>query len=120
MVLIILLRIYLLFHNIGKEDFSYQIRKKLTNCFINEGLNELIQYSLVNENTSDTIPLINPLIIDCSTLRTSLLPNLIKIVSENLKQGNDILEGFEYGHVFKGDLKTSYSEKEVVSGILAV
>ncbi len=102
---------------IGKEDFSYQIRKKLTNCFINDGLNELIQYSLVNENTSDTISLINPLIIDCSTLRTSLLPNLIKIVSENLKQGNDILEGFEYGHVFKGDLKTSYSEKEVVSGI---
>jgi phenylalanyl-tRNA synthetase beta chain len=102
---------------IGKEDFSYQIRKKLTNCFINDGLNELIQYSLVNENTSDTISLINPLIVDCSTLRTSLLPNLIKIVSENLKQGNDILEGFEYGHVFKGDLKTSYSEKEVVSGI---
>lgn len=102
---------------IGKEDFSYQIRKKLTNCFINDGLNELIQYSLVNENTSDTISLINPLIIDCSTLRTSLLPNLIKIVSDNLKQGNDILEGFEYGHVFKGDLKTSYSEKEVVSGV---
>jgi len=103
--------------SIGKEDFSYQIRKKLTNCFINEGLNELVQYSLVNEKTSNTIPLINPLITDCSTLRTSLLPNLIKIVSDNVKQGNNILEGFEYGHIFEGDLKTTYNEKEVVAGV---
>jgi len=104
-------------YKIGTEDFSYQIRKKLTSCFINEGLNELVQYSLVNEKTSETIPLINPLINDCSTLRTSLLPNLIKIVSENLKQGNPILEGFEYGHVFAGDLKSKYIEEEFVSGV---
>jgi len=103
--------------NIGKEDSSYQIRKKLTNCFINEGLNELIQYSLVNEKNSTTIPLINPLITDCSTLRTSLLPNLIKIVSDNVKQGNETLEGFEYGHVFEGNIKTTYNEKEVVAGV---
>ena len=103
--------------NIGKEDFSYQIRKKLTSCFINEGLNELMQYSLVNEKTSNTIALVNPLINDCSTLRTSLLPNLLKIVRDNVKQGNDVLEGFEYGHVFCGDLKSVYTEKEVVSGI---
>ena len=77
--------------NVGKEDFSYQIRKKLTSCFINEGLNELMQYSLVNEGTENTISLINPLITDCSSLRTSLLPNLVKIVGENLKQGNGIL-----------------------------
>jgi len=102
---------------VGKEDFSYQIRKKLTNCFINEGLNELIQYSLVNELTDNTIPLINPLTNDCSTLRTSLLPNLIKIVSDNLKQGNNLLEGFEYGHVFKDDSKIKYQELEMVSGI---
>ena len=103
--------------NIGKEDSSYQIRKKLTNCFINEGLNELIQYSLVNEKNSTTIPLINPLITDCSTLRTSLLPNLIKIVSDNVKQGNETLEGFEYGHIFEGNIKTTYNEKEVVAGV---
>lgn len=104
-------------NNIGQEDYSYQIRKKLTSCFVNEGLNELMQYSLVNENTEDTISLINPLINDCSTLRTSLLPNLVKIVNDNLKQGNGVLEGFEYGHVFSGDLKSEYSEKEMVAGI---
>lgn len=102
---------------IGKEDFTYQLRKKLTNCFINEGLNELIQYSLVSEKNETTIPLINPLTIDCSRLRTSLLPNLLKLVSDNIKRGNIILEGFEYGHIFEGDLKIDYKEIEVVSGI---
>ena len=104
-------------YNIGKEDFSYQVRKKLTTCFLNEGLNELVQYSLVNEKVSNNISLLNPLITDYSTLRTSLLPKLIQIVGENLKQSNNILEGFEYGHVFSGDINSNYSEKEVVSGI---
>ena len=104
-------------YKIGDEDFSYQIRKKLTNCFLNEGLNEIVQYSLVNDQSDTTIKLVNPLILDYSTLRTSLLPNLIKIISENYKQGNDVLEGFEYGHTFSGNILTSYTEKEVVSGI---
>ena len=104
-------------YGVGTEDFSYQIRKKLTNCFLNEGLNELVQYSLVNEQNERTIKLVNPLILDCSTLRTSLMPNLIKIISDNSKQGNDALEGFEYGHIFSGDILTNYIEKEVVSGV---
>ena len=104
-------------YNIGKEDFSYQVRKKLTSCFINEGFNELVQYSLVNEKTSGNISLINPLIVDYSMLRTTLLPKLIHVVGENLKQSNSILEGFEYGHVFSGDINLNYIEKEVVSGI---
>ena len=104
-------------YNIGKEDFSYQVRKKLTSCFINEGFNELVQYSLVNEKTSNNISLINPLIVDYSTLRTTLLSRLIYVVGENLKQSNYILEGFEYGHVFSGDINSSYTEKEVVAGI---
>ena len=102
---------------IGKEDFSYQIRKKLTSCFINEGLNELVQYSLVNDPSLKSIKLINPLISDCSTLRRSLLPNLINLVSENSKQGNGMLKGFEYGHIFSTNDQAGYIEKEVVSGV---
>lgn len=104
-------------YKIGKEDLSYQVRKKLTSCFLNEGFNELIQYSLVNENQLNNIQLLNPLITDYSTLRTSLLPKLIESVGENLKQSNTILEGFEYGHIFFGDINSNYVEKEVVSGI---
>ena len=105
-------------YKIGNEDLSYQIRKRLTGCFLNEGFNELVQYSLVNnEQKSENIKLVNPLMSDCSTLRTSLIPNLIKLISENLKQGNHSLEGFEFGHVFSGDINSSYVEKEVIAGI---
>ena len=104
---------------IGNEDPSYQTRKKITSCLLNLGFNELIHYSLVSEKTflNNEIKLINPLLSDCSNLRSSLLPNLIKTLQENLKQGNFFIEGFEYGHVFAGDIRTNFKEKEYVAGI---
>ena len=104
---------------IGKEDSTYKTRKKITACLLNLGLNELIHYSLVNQTTflTNEIELINPLLSDCSKLRTSLLPNLIKTVQENLKQKNLWVEGFEYGHVFSFDPLTKFKEKEYVAGI---
>jgi len=105
--------------NIGNEDFDYQIRKKLTSCLVNLGLNELIQYSLVNEKTylKNEIQLINPLVKDYSNLRSSLLPNLLKATEENLKKANLNLEGFEYGHIFSINSSSSITEQEVIAGI---
>uniref|UniRef100_UPI003002173C phenylalanine-tRNA ligase beta subunit n=1 Tax=Cocconeiopsis kantsiensis TaxID=3082010 RepID=UPI003002173C len=104
---------------IGYEDSTYKTRKKITSCLLNLGLNEFIHYSLVNQQTflTNEIELINPLLSDCSSLRSSLLPNLVKTVQENLKQKNLPIEGFEYGHVFSSDSKTKFKEKEYVAGI---
>jgi phenylalanyl-tRNA synthetase beta chain len=104
---------------IGTEDASYKTRKKITSCLLNLGFNELIHYSLVNEKTfiDNEIKLINPLVSEYSSLRVSLLPNLIKTVQENLKQGNSVINGFEYGHVFLFDQATKFKEKEYVAGI---
>jgi phenylalanyl-tRNA synthetase beta chain len=104
---------------IGQEDFDYKVRKKVTNCLLNLGFNELIHYSLVNDITfiKNEIQLINPLLSDCSSLRSSLLPNLVKTVQENLKQKNVCIEGFEYGHVFTKDSVNKFIEKEYVAGI---
>jgi len=104
---------------IGNEDSNYKTRKKITSCLLNLGFNELIHYSLVSEKTfiSNEVQLINPLVADYSTLRVSLLPNLIKTLQENLKQKNLYLEGFEYGHVFVNDQEKMFKEKEYVGGI---
>lgn len=104
---------------VGTEDFNYQTRKKITNCLLNLGLNELIHYSLVGKETwlKNEIQLVNPLSADCSNLRASLLPNLIKTLQENLKQKNVNLEGFEYGHVFAKNQENEFSEKEHIAGI---
>jgi phenylalanyl-tRNA synthetase beta subunit len=90
--------------------------------FLNLGLNELIHYSLVNEKTflNNEIKLINPLLSDCSNLRSSLLPNLIKTIQENLKQGNSFIEGFEYGHVFSGELEIIFKKKNMLLEYLVV
>jgi phenylalanyl-tRNA synthetase beta chain len=105
--------------NLGKEDSDYRTRKKLTSCLINLGLTELIQYSLVNQESyfKNEVELINPLVKDYSNLRSSLLPNLLKAVEENFKKGNSVLEGFEYGHIFSIDSASSIREREVVAGV---
>jgi phenylalanyl-tRNA synthetase beta chain len=104
---------------IGLEDPSYKTRKKLSNYFLNLGFNELIHYSLVGNQDLPQMPLklINPLLMDSSHLRTSLLPSLIKTIKENLNQGNSYFDGFEYGHTYFYDTKKGFYEKEIISGI---
>ena len=104
---------------IGKQDSTYKTRKKITSCLLNLGLNELIHYSLIHQITfvNNEVKLVNPLSSDCSSLRSSLLPNLVKTVQENLKQKNVLIEGFEYGHVFSLAPKKKFLEKEHVAGI---
>jgi phenylalanyl-tRNA synthetase beta chain len=104
---------------IGIEDYSYQTRKRITSCLLNLGFTELIHYSLVNQTTflNNPIKLLNPLVNDCSNLRSSLLPNLIKTIQENLNQGNSSIEGFEYGHIFSGNSLGEFQEKEYIAGI---
>lgn len=108
-------------NRVGIEDPSYQTRKKITSCLLNLGFTELINYSLVNKTTflDNEVRLINPLLSDCSNLRFSLLPNLIKTLQENLKQTNLFIEGFEYGHVFSKDkdINKRFKEREYIAGI---
>ena len=105
--------------SIGIEDSTSNTRKKITSCLLNLGFNELIHYSLVPKTTFliNEIKLVNPLLTDCSNLRSSLLPNLLKTVQENFKQKNTIMEGFEYGHVFYSDSDSEFREKEYLAGI---
>ena len=104
---------------VGIEDPSYKIRKKLTACFLSLGLTECVHYSLVNPQTQKEagVSLVNPLMSEYSNLRASLLPNLIQTTVNNLKQGNQTIDGFEYGHVFSTNSSTFIHEKEVVAGI---
>jgi phenylalanyl-tRNA synthetase beta chain len=104
---------------IGKEDNTYKIRKKLTAYLINNGFNELIHYSLKNDNSvfNENINLINPLLSEYSQLRTSLLPTLIRTIQQNIQQGNLYTDVFEYGHIFSKDKINTFKEQEYLSGI---
>jgi phenylalanyl-tRNA synthetase beta chain len=102
---------------VGLEDFSYQIRKKITSCFLSEGFNEVMHYSLINESNKASVRIVNPLSQDCSILRSTLLPNLIQTINENVNQASSNLEAFEYGHVFFDSKNSVPIEMEQVGGI---
>ena len=104
---------------VGKEDLSYRVRKKLTTNLLNEGFTELCQYSLTTDEIPNSISIINPLFTECSGLRQTLLPSLLKTINSNLKNTNKTLTGFEYGHIFKkdNDNLNNYQEIEYVSGV---
>nr|YP_009029406.1 phenylalanine-tRNA ligase beta subunit [Leptocylindrus danicus]AGH28937.1 phenylalanine-tRNA ligase beta subunit [Leptocylindrus danicus] len=104
---------------VGKRDISYQTRQKLTSAFLAEGFTELMQYSLVNQNLTESINIINPLLAECSILRQSLLPGLLKTFVNNIKNSNTLISGFEYGHIFKGDISKTYQETEYIGGIIS-
>ena len=84
------------------------------------GLTEFVHYSLVNANMptqkSHRITLINPLVSEYSSLRADLLPSLIQTLTTNWKQGNLLLDGFEYSHVFSRSSSGARLEREVVGG----
>ena len=106
---------------LGVEDASYKIKKKIISAFLSLGFTELVQYSLVNTQTQNqnkkTISLVNPLVLEYSNLRSSLLPNLVHTLTTNLKQGNLRIEGFEYGHTFFKNSLGLIEEKYFIAGI---
>lgn len=106
---------------VGIEDKSYKTRKELTHGFLSMGLTEFTHYSLINSESQQIsispVTLINPLLVEYSKLRESLLPSLIQASINNVKQGNLPLDGFEYGHIFFENNLTNVYEKEVVAGM---
>lgn len=85
------------------------------------GLHEVIHYSLnfTQDFKDRIINLYNPLTIEQSQLRTSLIDNLIQAKLYNVRQGNDPLECFEIGRAFLYDAdKQIKREKIYLSGLL--
>ena len=61
------------------------------------------------------IPLKNPLSSENDTMRTSLIPGLLKTVSSNLSKGQKPLKLFEIGSVYYTDSQGNQNEKKVLT-----
>ncbi len=76
------------------------------------GFNEVINYSFVSPDTADLlvageesplrsfVPILNPLTVDQSVMRTSLVPGVLETVRTNVVYGVKDLRLFEWGKVF--------------------
>ena len=115
---------------------QFQIKRKLRQILIGQGLDEIISYPLVSRNAIEKSKLAdsaltrikNPLSLDQEFMRPSLLPSILAVVSLNFNRGQKMLRLFELGKVYSsvgpaGSLRQlgplGGEEKEVLGIILS-
>ena len=96
----------------GEKSYKKQIESKVKNILQGLGFNEVMTYSFVSPKAYDKlnldvnapernyIKLMNPLGEDFSTMRTSLLSNMLDLIERNQKRGVSSANFYEIGHIF--------------------
>jgi phenylalanyl-tRNA synthetase beta chain len=95
-----------------KDDPQFLLGDKVRGIMIGLGFSEVISYSFVSEDSADLlgaetesdlrsfVSLLNPLTMEQSVMRTSLVPGLMAAVRVNFSHGEKDLRLFEWGKVF--------------------
>ena len=106
------------------------IIKKVREVFCCAGFAETVHYSFIEcvvakdfktafaSEQERVIALKNPLSSEYDTMRTSLLPGLLKTAGLNLSKGQKPLKLFEVGSVYFSDSNGARTEKAVLSAIV--
>jgi phenylalanyl-tRNA synthetase beta chain len=104
------------YNRIGIKNNKYLKINQIRYILRSIGLTETIHYSLVKKEINH-LRLYNPLIEDYKNLRDNIINNVIEANYNNIKQGNEPIEAFELGKIFKKFNKT-YSESINIAGIM--
>nr|YP_010335735.1 phenylalanyl-tRNA synthetase beta subunit [Chroothece richteriana]UNJ14141.1 phenylalanyl-tRNA synthetase beta subunit [Chroothece richteriana] len=102
---------------------AFSVRKKffqhIKNFFLAKGFYEVTHYSFQESIIpfSHLIEIQNPLTVDQTHLRSSLLPKLINTFTYNYKQGNGAFNTIEMGRIFNLT-DGNFLEEEYIAGIL--
>jgi len=103
---------------------QYSFTDKLRGIFSGFGFNEIITNSLWNKQTAEkfgnSIGVLNPVTVEMSHLRPSLLPGILSTISKNIKVKENSLSIYEIGHIFnkKNDEIVSFKDFEEKETIL--
>jgi len=96
----------------GRKPYSNQILDKVKGILKGYGLNETMTYSFISPKAYDKvnldsedkkrqyIKLINPLGEDFSSMRTTILPNMLDLLSKNYNRGIESMYAYEIGNTF--------------------
>jgi phenylalanyl-tRNA synthetase beta chain len=91
---------------------EYVTAETIREIMVGLGFNEVINYSFVSPDTADLlgagegsafrsfVPILNPLTVDQSVMRTSLVPGILETIKTNVVYGEKDLRLFEWGKVF--------------------
>jgi phenylalanyl-tRNA synthetase beta chain len=91
--------------NFAGSVFSDKLETDVRNYFSNAGFNEMVVNSLQDAATAaltaePTVRMLNPVSIDLSTMRASLIPGALQVVRHNRNYGSKHLRMFEIGKVY--------------------
>ena len=104
--------------------------RKVRDVLCNTGFSETVHFSFIERGQAEgylssfaatednVIPLKNPLSSENDTMRTSLIPGLLKTISSNLSKGQKPLKLFEIGSVYYSDSKGNRIEKKVLTTLV--
>ena len=96
----------------GEKPYNKQIEDKAKKVFESLGINEIMTYSFISPKTYDKIKLpeysikrnyikiMNPLGEDFSVMRTTLIPNMMDVMSRNYNYGVKRTFAYEIGNIF--------------------
>lgn len=113
------------------DDPSIKLHDQSCAIMTGMGFSEIITYSFVSPDSADKlgagedsylrsfVKLQNPLTVEQSVMRTSILPGLLDTIKENIDNGEQDLKFFEWGNVFiRRDSEPLPAEKIVLAGIM--
>lgn len=96
----------------GEKPYNKQIESRVKSILQGLGYNEVMTYSFISPKAYDKlnlpedapernyIRLMNPLGEDYSTMRTTLMSNMMDLLSRNEKKGVEEILGYEVGYTF--------------------
>jgi len=107
------------------------IGDKIREIMVGLGFTEIISYSFISPDSIDLlgagkgnhlrsfVKILNPLTVDQSVMRTSLIPGLLAAVKTNISHGEEDLKLFEWGKIFIHNEKDELPhEKPFLAGIM--
>jgi len=103
-----------------QEENIYEFKNKLRNLLALLGLNEIITYSIENDEElrklekKEPITILNPLRKQENSLRTTLLYGMIKSINYNLNRNQSNLRLFEIANIYFKN-KNSFDELPAIS-----
>ena len=97
---------------VGGRSELRNLEERVKKVLLGFGFNEFMTYSFVSPSNFDklnleiddkrreVVKLINPLGEEYSIMRTTLVSNMLEVLSKNEHRGNDGVLGFEFGNTF--------------------
>jgi phenylalanyl-tRNA synthetase beta chain len=114
-----------------KESTEMTLGDRVREIMVGLGFSEVISFSFIAPDSADLlgaekdsplrsfVPLLNPLTVDQSVMRTSLIPGLLAAVKTNLSYGEKDLKLFEWGRVFiRQEVEALPQERLVLTGLI--